>query len=139
MTSRIDAIQVALPRTVIDVQQQQHAAARQPVVAQDQAAAQLRGEVRAREIRPEELQRSAGRRVREEGIEGVDERDARQQEYARERQHGRARRPAGSQGAPPNQVGLGALAADGAAPVPPPPLAGVPSADGKGRRVDLKL
>ena len=119
MTGRIDGIQVAIPRAVVDVQQQQHAAIRQPVVAQDLAAAQVRGEVRAREIRPEELQRSSHRRVREDGVEGVDERDARQQDLARERRRGR---PVVAAALPPAAV--------------PPPLA---AADGKGRRVDLKL
>lgn len=138
MSSRIDSLQVALPRTV-DAQQQQHAVARQPAVAQEQAAAAVQQTARQREQRPETVERRQGARVERDEVLPVLERDAglgrRRQEDAGASsgsgRHGEPERqapgrpPRAQPGAPP-----GAQLAPKSAVLPP---------DGKGSRVDIRL
>ncbi|HEU5317059.1 MAG TPA: hypothetical protein VFX49_13200 [Chloroflexota bacterium] len=75
MASRLDAIQVAVPRAA-DNAAQQHAAQRVPVVAQEQATAANRAEAQARQERPEALQRRDGGEVKNDLIPPTREREA---------------------------------------------------------------
>jgi len=113
MASRLDAIQIAVPRAVTD-SAQQHAAQRQPVIAQEQATKTVREEQRAREQRPEALEGRDGREVRN---------DLQPQEReARRRPPKRPQTP---------------VAGTNQQPSAPSPEDAHP--DGKGLRVDLRL
>ena len=74
MASRLDAIQVAVNRAP-DTAAQTHAAQRQPVIAQEQAAATNRQEAAAKQERPEALARRDGREVKNDLVPAVNERD----------------------------------------------------------------
>ena len=76
MASRLDAIQVAVSRTP-DTAAQTAAAQRQPVVAQEHATATNRQEATARQERPAALARRDGRKVKNELVPAVQERDTR--------------------------------------------------------------
>jgi hypothetical protein len=120
MASRLDAVQVALPRAV-DTAAQQHAAQRQPVVAQEHATQVVRQDNQAREQRTEALH-SRGER----GVENNLVKDALDQDSGN---RPRRRRP-GAQASPE----------DAAPPSQAPPIAKKePPADGKGMRVDIRL
>lgn len=88
MSSRLDGIQVAVPRTV-DSAQQQHVAQRLPAVAQEQATATARHEARERELRPNELrQRGHAGAARDDLIPPLVERDPRRRSSSSRRQPG---------------------------------------------------
>lgn len=65
MAARLDAVQIALPKTVVNAQEQ-HAALRHPIVAQEQAAVATRNEARAQEERPAAVSHPEGGKVRQE-------------------------------------------------------------------------
>lgn len=123
MSARVDGIQVALPRAVTDAAQQ-HAAQRQPVIAQEQATEVVKGQARAREQRPGAVHGGDGGRVREELVESTT--DARDDGAGQSRNRRQRRLPA----APTTSTEEPGRPAGEA--LPPP-------ADGKGRRVDLRL
>jgi hypothetical protein len=120
MASRLDAVQVALPRAV-DTASQQHAAQRQPVVAQEHATQTVRQGNQAREQRTEALHNRG-----ERGVENNLVKDALDQDSGN---RPRRRRPetqaAADEAAPPGQAA--------------PTAKKEPPADGKGMRVDLRL
>lgn len=125
MASRVDSLQIALPRAVTDAAPQQHAALRQPVVAQEQLAAAQRQDAQQRGTRPQALEGRAGAHVHDSGVPGagvmpMGEQGARP---------GRRREPPRRRPAPPAGRETGGVAA---APAPPRP-------DGKGSRVDVQL
>jgi hypothetical protein len=115
MASRLDAIQIAVPRAVTDAAQQ-HAAQRQPVIAQEQATKTVREEQRAREQRPEALEGRDGREVRNDLTPEVREREARRR-------------------APRRNL----LPGNGTAAPPPAQSVEDTHPDGKGLRVDVRL
>ncbi len=131
MSSRIDSLQIALPRTV-DAQQQQHAVARQPVVAQEQAAATVQQTARQREQRPEAVERRLGGRVERDAVLPVLERDA---------GSGRRRQEGGNASPRPGQRGEreGPALEQRARPAQPSAASAVLPPDGKGSRVDIRL
>lgn len=112
MASRLDAIQIAVPRAA-DNAAQQHAQQRQPVVAQEQVTAANRQAAQARQERTEALARRDGDRVQNNLIPPTRERES----GARNPR----RRPLPSGKATPRRP----------QDEPPP--------DGKGSRVDLRL
>jgi hypothetical protein len=114
MSGRLDGVQIAVPRAATDAALQ-HAAQRQPVIAQEQAAEVVKGMARERAQRPDSVQRNEQGRIRHELVSGPEERQARTP--PREQ-----RQPAAEQ--------LGQ--------VPPAPDSLDPP-DGKGQRVDLRL
>jgi hypothetical protein len=118
-------VQIAVQRTVTDAAQQQHAAVRQPVVAQEHATERTREAARAREQRPEALERRGGGRVRDELVLSVEEREARD---PRRGQAGQRREddPPRPPSPPEDETIYG-------------PPGAPPRPDGKGSRVDIKL
>ena len=116
MASRLDAIQVALPRAA-DNAAQQHAQQRQPVVAQEQVTAANRQEAQTRQERTEALARREGEQVRNNLIPPV-----------------RERQPGAKNARKRPQAGATISARAGAK-----PLSAEPPLDGKGSRVDLRL
>lgn len=120
MSARVDGIQIAVPRAVTDAAQQ-HAAQRQPLIAQDQATEAVKGQARVREQRPEAVRGGNGGKVREELVEAPgDPRDGGPRQHRpRKPRPGTALPGPGSNGPEEN-----------AAPLSP---------DGKGRRVDVRL
>lgn len=124
MAPRIDSVQIAIPRAT-DAQHQQHAAQRQPVAAQEQIAAKGREDLRAKEQRPDALERSQGEVIRDEYVASVAEQngDGRGNLLGK-RRGGQPRRQASS--------GDEVTDAGSAGAVPARP-------DGKGSRVDLRL
>lgn len=122
MASRLDSIQVAIPRSV-DAQQQQHAAQRQPVVAQEHAAAQVQQNARAREQRPEAPEGAHGGKVRNELLPEV---EARQDPQDRSGKRRLPRRRATLDDPAPAPAATAARSA-------------APPADGRGSRVDIRL
>lgn len=116
MASRLDAIQVALPRAA-DNAAQQHAAQRQPVVAQEHVTATNRQEAQTRQERTEALHRRDGGEVKNDLIPPTRERER------------NARSP---RKRPQSAVTAASRTKGSQAGVEPPP-------DGKGLTVDLRL
>jgi hypothetical protein len=133
MAARLDSVQMALPRAVTDAQQQQHAAQRQPVVAQEQVTAQTREEMRLRETRPEALEPGEGPLVRGELVDGAEERQGR-----RDRQERQGRRRQTPSGQLPTAAATVEQPDTGSRTPPARKTAEIPL-DGKGGRVDLRL
>ena len=113
MASRLDAIQVAVPR-VADSASQQAAAQRQPVVVQEHVAAANRQEAEIRQERTESLHRRDGRQIRNDLVPPTREREPGTKNPRKRPQT--AQRPAAT-GPSPTE----------------------PSGDGKGLRIDLRL
>ena len=105
MASRLDAIQVALPR-VADSAAQQHAAQRQPVVAQEQATAANRAEAQARQERPEALQRRDGGDVKNDLVPPTRERETGGRSPRRDRRNAQAAPAKSAKEPPPDGKGL---------------------------------
>jgi hypothetical protein len=124
MASRLDSVQLAVPRSIADAQQQQHAAQRQPVAAQEHTAEHVQQDARTREQRPVAPEGAQQGKVRNELLPEVDPRRDSDQR-SRGRRQPRRRRDVDEPAATPTPAQHTARPAA--------------TGDGRGSRVDIKL